>query len=77
MTTLGCHLCEVAEELIVEHLPGLGVDVEAQDIAEDDQMVEKYGVRIPVLVCEISGQELAWPFDAAGLVSFIQQLPEA
>lgn len=77
MTTLGCHLCEVAEGLIVESLPGLGVGVEAQEIAEDDQLVDKYGVRIPVLVCEISGQELAWPFDAAGLVGFVKQLPEA
>ena len=46
--TLGCHLCEVAEALLmpfVEH----GLLVELVDIAEREDWVEQYGLRIPVL----------------------------
>lgn len=46
--TLGCHLCEVAEAVLmpfVEH----GLLVELVDIADDEAWVEHYGLRIPVL----------------------------
>ncbi|MCV6589929.1 MAG: glutaredoxin family protein [Marinobacterium sp.] len=75
MTTAGCHLCEVAEQLIVETLT-TGCVVEAQDIAESDALIDQYGIRIPVLVCEQSGVELGWPFDQTQLAEFIAQLPE-
>ncbi len=74
MTTAGCHLCEVAEGIIVSSLVQDCV-VEAQDIAQSDALIEQYGVRIPVLVCENSGQELGWPFDADQLLAFVAQLP--
>lgn len=74
MTTAGCHLCEVAEGIIVSSLVQ-GCVVEAQDIAQSDALIEQYGVRIPVLVCESSGQELGWPFDADQLLAFVAQLP--
>ncbi|WP_277372070.1 glutaredoxin family protein [Pseudomonas sp. AA-38] len=68
--TLGCHLCEVAEALLmpfVEH----GLLVELIDIAEDEAMVERYGLRIPVLRREDTGAELDWPFDAEQVVAFL------
>ncbi|WAJ39570.1 glutaredoxin family protein [Pseudomonas sp. GOM7] len=68
--TLGCHLCEVAEALLmpfVEH----GLLVELIDIAEDEAMVERYGLRIPVLRREDTGAELDWPFDAEQVVVFL------
>ncbi|MDU9390291.1 glutaredoxin family protein [Pseudomonas japonica] len=68
--TLGCHLCEVAEALLmplVEH----GLLVELVDIAEDQTMVERYGLRIPVLRRCDSGAELNWPFDADQVVAFL------
>ncbi|MFD2644537.1 glutaredoxin family protein [Pseudomonas japonica] len=68
--TLGCHLCEVAEALLmplVEH----GLLVELVDIAEDQAMVERYGLRIPVLRRCDSGAELNWPFDADQVVAFL------
>ena len=61
--TLGCHLCEVAEEELmplVEH----GLLVELVDIAENEDWVEDYGLRIPVLRRMDTGAELDWPFDA-------------
>jgi len=68
--TLGCHLCEVAEALLmpfVEH----GLLVELVDIGEDEAMVERYGLRIPVLRRCDSGAELNWPFDADQVVAFL------
>ncbi|MFQ6571713.1 glutaredoxin family protein [Pseudomonas sp. UM16] len=68
--TLGCHLCEVAEALLmpfVEH----GLLVELVDIADDESMLERYSLRIPVLRRCDSGAELNWPFDAEQVVTFL------
>ncbi len=69
--TLGCHLCEVAEALLmpfVEH----GLLVELVDIAEYEERVEQYGLRIPVLRRTDTGAELDWPFDADQVVQFLR-----
>jgi hypothetical protein len=69
--TLGCHLCEVAEALLmpfVEH----GLLVELVDIAEREDWVEQSGLRIPVLRRNDSGAELNWPFDADQVVAFLR-----
>ncbi|MBW8453727.1 glutaredoxin family protein [Stutzerimonas stutzeri] len=69
--TLGCHLCEQAEEVLmplVEH----GLLVELMDIAERSDWVELYGLRIPVLRRVDNGAELDWPFEAEQVVSFLQ-----
>lgn len=69
--TLGCHLCEQAEEVLmplVEH----GLLVELMDIAERSDWVELYGLRIPVLRRVDNGSELDWPFEAEQVVSFLQ-----
>lgn len=68
--TLGCHLCELAEEVLmplVEH----GLMVELVDIAEHESMVEAYGLRIPVLRRVDTSAELDWPFDADQVVAFL------
>lgn len=69
--TLGCHLCEVAEALLmpfVEH----GLLAELVDIAEREDWVEQYGLRIPVLRRNDTGAELNWPFDAEQVVTFLR-----
>ncbi|HLT03435.1 MAG TPA: glutaredoxin family protein [Pseudomonas sp.] len=69
--TLGCHLCEVAEALLmpfVEH----GLLVELIDISEREEWVERYGVKIPVLRRCDSGAELDWPFSAEQVVAFLR-----
>jgi hypothetical protein len=74
MSTSGCHLCDQAIEIIITSLdPGLH-SVDEVDIALDDALVERYGVRIPVLVDETSGVELGWPFDRAALMAFVEGL---
>ena len=70
-TTLGCHLCELAEEEImplVEH----GLMVELIDIADSEALVDAYGLRIPVLRRVDTGAELDWPFDADQVVAFLR-----
>jgi hypothetical protein len=69
-TTLGCHLCELAEEEImplVEH----GLMVELVDIADSEALFEAYSLTIPVLRRVDTGAELAWPFDTEQVVSFL------
>ena len=69
-TTLGCNLCELAEEEImplVEH----GLMVELIDIADSEALVDAYGLRIPVLRRLDTGAELGWPFDTEQVVAFL------
>ena len=70
-TTAGCHLCEQAEQIISETLNPEFFEIIKVDIADDDLLIEKYGVRIPVIGREDSGEELGWPFDHHGLVAFL------
>ncbi|GGO75844.1 thioredoxin family protein [Marinobacterium nitratireducens] len=74
MSTSGCHLCDEAVELLVTGLDPQRHSVDEVDIAFDDALMERFGVRIPVLVDEASGAELGWPFDAQGLQRFVASL---
>ncbi|GAB4125990.1 MAG: glutaredoxin family protein [Sideroxydans sp.] len=64
--TAHCHLCEQAQVLLAQ----CRIAVEHVDIAEDDALLERYGVRIPVLSRVADGAELDWPFDADQLQRF-------
>jgi hypothetical protein len=69
--TLGCHLCEVAEALLmpfVEH----GLLVEVIDIAEHEHLIDDYSLRIPILRRTDTGAELDWPFEAEQIVEFLR-----
>ncbi|MFC3607070.1 glutaredoxin family protein [Stutzerimonas tarimensis] len=68
--TLGCHLCEQAEAVLIP-LVERGLVVELIDISERPEWVEEYGTRIPVLRRLDTGQELNWPFDAARVEFFL------
>ncbi|MGA7596027.1 MAG: glutaredoxin family protein [Gallionella sp.] len=67
--TRHCHLCEQAEAL----LDAAGTTATYIDIASDDALLEKYRMRIPVLLRDDNGAELGWPFDAPALQRFITQ----
>lgn len=62
--TAGCHLCELACELLAPIASREIWEIELVDIADDDVLLERYGLRIPVLRDLASGAELGWPFDA-------------
>ncbi|MFK0094339.1 glutaredoxin family protein [Pseudomonas sp. NPDC090592] len=70
--TLGCHLCEVAEAVLMPFVEQ-GLLVELVDIAEDEALFECYGLIIPVLRRLDNGGELYWPFDTEQVVAFLAQ----
>jgi hypothetical protein len=67
--TAGCHLCELAEELLVPLAARQGWNIERVDIAGDDELEARYGVRIPVLHDAAAGHEIGWPFDGAAVLA--------
>ena len=69
--TLGCHLCEVAESMLMEFVER-GLLVELVDIADHESWFEAYSLRIPVLRRVDTGAELGWPFSADEVVAFLR-----
>ena len=70
-TTSQCHLCELAEALLVRTPLPEPIPVDAIDIAQSDTLVKRYGSRIPVLYRRDTGAELDWPFTSDELINFL------
>lgn len=69
--TSACHLCEVAHAMLQQQLArGGAFAVEEIDIADDDALFERYGIRIPVLQ-HPDQRELGWPFSEEDLQAFM------
>ena len=66
-TTVGCHLCDQARELVSTVAPDLTLTL--VDVAEDDDLLARYGERIAVLMKE--GRELGWPFSLLDVQQFL------
>jgi len=43
------------------------------EISDSEQLIEKYGIRIPVVKVVSSGAELGWPFNQIALSDFFNQ----
>lgn len=69
-STPACHLCETAHGLIAPRLAELGIRLEEVDISGSDSLVERYGIRIPVLRFADGEEELGWPFSEADFLAF-------
>lgn len=69
-TTAGCHLCDQAEVI----LNAMNVQIDKVEIGDDDDLVDRYGIRIPVLKFT-DNSELNWPFEQHDIITRIQQLP--
>lgn len=72
-TTSGCHLCEQAAELLSQLHQERALTVEMIDIADDDNLIDRYGVRIPVVRASDKDEELGWPFDLTTLRGFLER----
>jgi hypothetical protein len=73
--TLGCHLCESAEQLIAPiFTDNLSICIERIDIAEQTEWQPQYAIKIPVLLHPESLRELCWPFDRMAVITFIDEL---
>lgn len=70
-TTLGCHLCEEAHELLLS-LTGQGMDlhIELVEIVDSEELMDRYGVIIPVI--KVAGREICWPFSIDELQAFLE-----
>ncbi len=73
-STLGCHLCELAKEIVIPLLDPDSIQLEEIEISESDELVERYGVRIPVLKSPNHPDELGWPFDSVQAAEFLARI---
>ncbi len=71
--TSACHLCEVALELLQATLNPEFFAITEVDIADSDELIAQYGVRIPVLRRDSDNSELNWPFDVEALIGFLSE----
>ena len=69
-TTAGCHLCELAANLISQLESTRGIAVVEIDIVTDEKLADRYGTRIPVVSRGSTQQELSWPFTLDQLERF-------
>ena len=61
-----CHLCEEAENILHQ----AGLPYASVDIADDEDLMNAYGIRIPVLLRTDTGKELNWPFTRSEVLAF-------
>ncbi|MGI9251249.1 MAG: glutaredoxin family protein [Pseudohongiellaceae bacterium] len=61
-TTDGCHLCEYAHQMLQPLEASHQITLQLIDIATDKNLIDKYGVHIPVIKNPITNDELNWPF---------------
>ncbi|MEN0037506.1 MAG: glutaredoxin family protein [Cellvibrio sp.] len=73
-STPGCHLCEMARDIVSPLLNDYSLQLEEIDIAESDELIERYGVRIPVLKSPHHIDELGWPFDSTQAAAFLVRI---
>ncbi|XKH61012.1 glutaredoxin family protein [Halomonas sediminis] len=69
-TTLGCHLCEQLEAL-VHTLANDAVVLSHVEISDDAALMERYGMRIPVVMDE-AGKELDRGFELERLSEWLK-----
>jgi len=70
----GCHLCEQAMEIIGNAIPDHQisvVDIIDANIEGEQNLVELYGVHIPVLERLSDNMKLFWPFEQSQVVELI------
>lgn len=68
--TLGCHLCEEAEQ-VLQPFVAQGLVVELLDIIDSPDWLEQYALTIPVLRRVDTAAELHWPFDQQMVLQFL------
>jgi hypothetical protein len=70
-STSACHLCELAADMLDDLPQGL-TSYRELEISNDETLLERYGLTIPVVRREDTGSELSWPFDEAKLLRFLR-----
>ena len=70
-TTEGCHLCEQACLSIDALHDRYSFEMEIVDITTEEDLVQKYGLCIPVLLNIENNEVLYWPFDRDGVANLL------
>ena len=71
-STGGCALCEQALELLLSMPELSGLALRVVDVAAEDELLERYGERIPVL--GFAGREIDSPLDRDGVIDLLAPL---
>jgi hypothetical protein len=71
--TSACHLCEHAEEIIQSVNKNKEINYILLDISESEDLLETFGLIIPVLACTATREKLHWPFNEDALIAFINR----
>lgn len=71
-TTVGCHLCEQAED-VLRAVAGneSALSWTPVEISDDPALVSAYGLRIPVIRLQGLDEDLGWPFDEAAVRQYL------
>lgn len=72
-STLGCHLCENAKQVLWPVLSEAGLQLQEVDIAEDDHLQEQYAIRIPVIRLQNATEDVGWPFDCDDVRRYLER----
>jgi len=72
-TTAACHLCDKAKTIMWPVLERYDLSLEEIDIAESDLLIERYGIKIPVVACANADEDLGWPFTEEQLCRYIEE----
>lgn len=71
--TQGCHLCDVAADLIEQSQTTAAIGyVDIAEAQNAEQLVKLYGEKIPLLLHIQTNQALFWPFEQDTLLAFIR-----
>lgn len=73
-STVGCHLCELAEEQLRQAQQQFDLRWRWTEIVDSEELMERYSLRIPVVVEPVSGEEMGWPFTQPELQTWLAQL---
>ncbi|MGN0921336.1 MAG: glutaredoxin family protein [Cellvibrio sp.] len=71
--TSGCHLCDLAEEVLYRVQSLHPFRFIHADIIDRDDWIENYAEKIPVLL-NGQGPALCWPFDDEAVIAYLKNL---
>jgi 5,10-methenyltetrahydromethanopterin hydrogenase len=63
-STEGCHLCNIAKEVLINVGLDANEDIHIVDIIEDEELLNTYKESIPVVMNTKTNERLFWPFNA-------------
>lgn len=75
-TTSHCHLCEQAETMLTSVSAKYDIQWLAHEIAYDENLLDLYGTKIPVIKRQDNNAEISWPFSAEAIITLINTIPQ-